>query len=174
VSRHEFEEVLCGEPLDLDYQVKNGEERYKALGATQRGRVLIVDSARRPGACHHGLQCGGGVQKAVPEDMNMRSPTKKRVIPAFASEAEEAEWWYKNRRRLDADFHRASKQGTLKALDRKTLLARLARSKAAKVVSIRLPESDLLLAREQAAELGLPYQTYIKSVLHQALVQRAQ
>jgi len=104
----------------------------------------------------------------------MKSQTKKRVIPAFASEAEEAEWWYKNRRRLDADLQGASKQGALKALDRKTLLARLARSKAAKVVSIRLPESDLVMAREQAAELGLPYQTYIKSVLHQALMQRGQ
>ncbi len=104
----------------------------------------------------------------------MTSRTKKRVIPAFASETEEAEWWYKNRRRLDADFQKAAKQGTLKVLDRKTLLARLARSKAAKVVSIRLPEADLLMAREQAAELGLPYQTYIKSVLHQALLQRGQ
>jgi predicted DNA binding CopG/RHH family protein len=104
----------------------------------------------------------------------MRSQTKKRTIPAFASETEEAEWWYRNRRRLDADFQKVAKRGTLKALDRKTLLARLACSKAAKVVSIRLPESDLLMAREQAAELGLPYQTYIKSVLHQALMQRGQ
>jgi|SRR5580658_941777 predicted DNA binding CopG/RHH family protein len=104
----------------------------------------------------------------------MKSQTKKRVIPAFASEAEEAEWWYKNRRKLDADFQGAAKQGKLKTLDRKTLLARLTLSKAAKVVSIRLPESDLVMAREQAAELGLPYQTYIKSVLHQALVQRGQ
>jgi predicted DNA binding CopG/RHH family protein len=96
------------------------------------------------------------------------------VIPAFASEIDEAKWWDKNRRGLDADFQTAAKQGTLKVLDRKTLLARLTRSKAAKVVSIRLPESDLLMARAQAAELGLPYQTYIKSVLHQALVQRGQ
>jgi uncharacterized DUF497 family protein len=49
VSRHEFEEVLCGEPLDLDYQVENGEERYKALGMTQRGRVLIVVWTPRDG-----------------------------------------------------------------------------------------------------------------------------
>jgi predicted DNA binding CopG/RHH family protein len=104
----------------------------------------------------------------------MKLQTKKRVIPAFASEADEAEWWYKNRRRLDADFQRAAKRGKLKTLDRKTLLARLASSKTAKAISIRLPELDLEMAREQAAQAGLPYQTYIKSVLHQALLQRGQ
>jgi predicted DNA binding CopG/RHH family protein len=36
-------------------------------------------------------------------------------------------------------------------------------------VSIRLPEDDIELARRQATEKGLPYQTYIKSVLQQAL-----
>ena len=40
---------MCGEPLDLDYQVKNGEERYKALGVTLRGRVLIVVWTPRDG-----------------------------------------------------------------------------------------------------------------------------
>jgi predicted DNA binding CopG/RHH family protein len=34
-----------------------------------------------------------------------------------------------------------------------------------------LPESDIALARQQAIEKGLPYQTYIKSLLHQALRQ---
>jgi hypothetical protein len=28
---------------------------------------------------------------------------QKRVIPVFKSESEEAEWWYKNRGRLDKD-----------------------------------------------------------------------
>jgi predicted DNA binding CopG/RHH family protein len=33
------------------------------------------------------------------------------------------------------------------------------------------PEIDIELARQQAARKGLPYQTYIKSLLHQALRQ---
>ncbi len=33
-------------------------------------------------------------------------------------------------------------------------------------------EADLDLARKQAEEKGLPYQTYIKSVLHEALMKR--
>jgi predicted DNA binding CopG/RHH family protein len=95
---------------------------------------------------------------------------EKRVMPAFKSEAEEAEWWYKNRARLDKDLVDAAKKGKLKRLDQSTLKAHLAASKS-RVVSIRLPEHDIELARRQAAEKGLPYQTYIKSVLHQALTQ---
>ena len=93
---------------------------------------------------------------------------EKRVIPTFKSEAEEAEWWYKNRARLDKDFLVAVKKGRLKRLDQTTLNARLAVSRA-RVISIRLPENDIELARRQAAQKGLPYQTYIKSLLHQAL-----
>jgi predicted DNA binding CopG/RHH family protein len=94
----------------------------------------------------------------------------KRTIPAFRSETEEAEWWYKNRATLDKDFLDAAKKGTLKRLDAAALKERLAASKT-RVVSIRLPEGDIDLARHQANQKGLPYQTYIKSVLHQALRQ---
>ena len=92
---------------------------------------------------------------------------RKRVVPTFKSESEEAEWWYKNRARLDKDLVEAKK---LKRLDTATLKARLAASKS-RVVSIRLPVTDIELARQQATQKGLPYQTYIKSVLHQALRQ---
>jgi len=95
---------------------------------------------------------------------------QKRVIPVFKSEAEEAEWWHRNRTRLDKDLLEAAKRGELKRLDQATLKDRLAASKA-RVISIRLPENDIELARRQAAEKGLPYQTYIKSLLHQALRQ---
>ena len=93
---------------------------------------------------------------------------EKRVIPTFKPEAEEAEWWYKNRARLDKDLLEAAKKGRLKRLDQAMLNARLAVSRA-RVISIRLPENDIELARRQAAQKGLPYQTYIKSLLHQAL-----
>lgn len=92
---------------------------------------------------------------------------QKRVIPAFKSESEEAEWWYKNRARLDKDLAGVEKP---KRLDAMTLRAQLASSKS-RLVSIRLAETDIALARQQATRKGLPYQTYIKSVLHQALRQ---
>ena len=95
---------------------------------------------------------------------------QKRMIAAFQSETEEAAWWYRNRAQLDKDLGEAAKKGELKRLDQATLKAHLSASKA-RVVSIRLPEDDIDLARRQAAKKGLPYQTYIKSLLHQALRQ---
>jgi hypothetical protein len=38
-----------------------------------------------------------------------------------------------------------------------------------RLLSIRLPEPDIALAQKLAATKGLPYQTYIKSLLHEAL-----
>lgn len=95
---------------------------------------------------------------------------QKRTIPAFKSEAEEADWWFGNRKRLDQELPQAAKTGQLKRLDRAELRKRLEASKT-RVVSLRLPEIDIELARQQAARKGLPYQTYIKSLLHQALRQ---
>jgi hypothetical protein len=38
-----------------------------------------------------------------------------------------------------------------------------------RLLSIRLPEPDIALAQRLAESQGLPYQTYIKSLLHEAL-----
>ena len=90
-----------------------------------------------------------------------------RQVPRFRSEQEEAEWWDRNRANLDLDFLEAARKGRLQRLDREQLKARI--TGATKVISLRLPEADLALAREQAARKGLPYQTYLKSLLHEAL-----
>jgi predicted DNA binding CopG/RHH family protein len=91
---------------------------------------------------------------------------KKAQIPAFRSESAEAQWWYEHREVLDRDFEKAAKAGTLKKLTREGLLKRLS---ASRVISIRLPEDDLARLRRLAAQNGLPYQTYMKSLLHRAL-----
>jgi hypothetical protein len=95
---------------------------------------------------------------------------QERKLPVFESESEEAKWWYRNRKTLDRDLLESAARGQLRRLGKATLKGRLAASRA-RVVSIRLPENDIELARQQAAEVGLPYQTYIKSLLHQALRQ---
>ena len=38
-----------------------------------------------------------------------------------------------------------------------------------RLLSIRIPEPDIALAQRLAERKGLPYQTYIKSLLHEAL-----
>ena len=55
------------------------------------------------------------------------------------------------------------------------LLQSTAKEKAKlKPVTIRMPPQDLATARRLAAEKGLPYQTYIKVLLREALRREAQ
>jgi len=49
VTPEEFEELMTGEPMYLEYQVGSQEERYKVLGATKAGRVLIAVWTPREG-----------------------------------------------------------------------------------------------------------------------------
>src|SRR5258708_5522652 len=98
----------------------------------------------------------------------------KRVTPAFATEAEEAEWWYKNRNLHGKQLLAAVKNGEAQVLTKEKLRERIAASKKtpAPVVALRIPRADLALARKQAEQKGLPYQTYIKSLLHETLTAR--
>jgi uncharacterized DUF497 family protein len=41
VTPAEFEELMNGEPVYVEYQTQGSEQRYKVLGATKAGRVLI-------------------------------------------------------------------------------------------------------------------------------------
>jgi hypothetical protein len=54
---------------------------------------------------------------------------KKLNVPEFASEAEEAQWWYDRRDELAEAFEVAAAQGEL----RRGSAARLARERAAKL-----------------------------------------
>ena len=99
----------------------------------------------------------------------------ERIVPAFATEAEEAEWWYRNRKVHGEQLLAAVKSGEAQVLTKERLLERIAASKkkmASPVVSLRIPAADLALARKQAEREGLPYQTYIKSLLHETLTAR--
>jgi predicted DNA binding CopG/RHH family protein len=88
---------------------------------------------------------------------------EKRVLPDFKSEAEEAKWWFDNQDELLKDFKLAAEEG------------RLGRGTAARLggiptTTIRLDPDDIALAREQASRKGLKYQTYLKMLVHEALV----
>lgn len=100
------------------------------------------------------------------------------IVPKFATEAEEADWWYKNRKAHSEEFLAAARRGEVQVLTKEKLLARIRASKnkatATLMVSIRIPADDLALARKQAERKGLPYQTYIKSLLHETLAQLEQ
>ena len=91
------------------------------------------------------------------------------VVPKFKTEAEEARWWYDNRDKVEGALSNAMDNGTI----RRTTAQRLtSKAGSSRNITIRMAEADLDLARKQAEERGLPYQTYVKSVLHEALVKR--
>ena len=82
-------------------------------------------------------------------------------MPKFKSEAEEAKWWDKHPDFIADQFEKAAKEGRV--------LRGLPGRGATRSVTIRLAVQDIETAQTAARKLGLPYQTYIKSVLHQAL-----
>ena len=79
------------------------------------------------------------------------------TIPKFKTEAEEAAWWDSHPETAAEIMEQALKSG---AARRKVPL---------KTVTMRLPLADLEAAQDVASRKGLPYQTYIKMVLHEAL-----
>ena len=87
-------------------------------------------------------------------------------IPAFADETEEARWWETHQSRMARAMEAALSAGE----DLTAVPAPLARALAAKNVTIRLSLADLERARTQAERRGLRYQTYVKMLLHQALI----
>lgn len=97
----------------------------------------------------------------------MKQSKKPLVTPKFKTETEEAQWWHKNRDKVELSLMDAMDKGTIHRGTAK-ILTREART--SRNITIRMAEADLALARKQAEAKGLPYQTYIKSVLHQALV----
>ncbi len=92
---------------------------------------------------------------------------EERVIPKFASEAEEAQWWFDNREDLDKDFARALAEGRLR---RRT---EMRPPSPVPTTTIRLDPADIELARAQAEKKGLKYQTYLKMVIHEALLRES-
>jgi predicted DNA binding CopG/RHH family protein len=85
----------------------------------------------------------------------------KTVIPKFKSEKAEAEWWDEHTDVITDLFLQAKKAGKIKRLP-------VVRG-ATRSTTIRLPIADLEMAQEIAEKRGLPYQTFLKGVLHEAL-----
>jgi len=87
--------------------------------------------------------------------------TAKTRIPNFRSEKEEAQWWDAHPEVIIELFMQAKKEGKIKRLP-------VVRG-ATKPVTIRMPVVDIESAQRLAEQRGLPYQTFIKGLLHRAL-----
>lgn len=98
-------------------------------------------------------------------------------IPTFATEAEEAKWWFENEDLIAAEFEKAAKEGRLGRGGVRRLFAEKGipfteppkAPAPTPTTTIRLDPDDIAKARVQAAERGLRYQTYLKMIIHEAL-----
>ena len=94
-------------------------------------------------------------------------------VPKFATEAAEAKWWFDNQDKVLKEFKKAAKEGRLGRGGVRRLFAErgipLPEPKPTPTTTIRLDPEDIAKAREQAAERGLRYQTYLKMIIHEAL-----
>jgi predicted DNA binding CopG/RHH family protein len=97
-----------------------------------------------------------------------RAKIKQVVIPKFSAESEEAAWWDTHRSEIEAEIRERMKQKrplTLRSL--------LDGEKPSRPVTLRIAKEDLEAARQQAAQRGVGYQTYLKMLLRQALWENA-
>jgi predicted DNA binding CopG/RHH family protein len=96
---------------------------------------------------------------------------KKNPTQAQPPATEDAAWWLQNRKLLEKELRAAIHAGETITAEELRRRIEASKQRRAPVVALRIPEADLTLARKQAKQKGLPYQTYIKSLLHQALAQ---
>jgi hypothetical protein len=95
-------------------------------------------------------------------------------IPKFTTEAEEAKWWFENDDLIFKEFQKAAKEGRLGRGGIRRLFAEkgipFKEPKPTPTTTIRLDPEDIAKARVQAAQRGLRYQTYLKMIIHEALL----
>jgi predicted DNA binding CopG/RHH family protein len=84
-------------------------------------------------------------------------------VPRFKSESEEADWWYANRGFVE-DLLEKHGRRVGNGIELEVEL-----KPTTKLISIRLPEVDIERAKKVAARKGIGYQTYLRSVVHEAL-----
>jgi predicted DNA binding CopG/RHH family protein len=97
---------------------------------------------------------------------------KKAIeIPKFATEAEEADWWATREGR---EFLKRAAANAPKSTGRKgsRLVSKLNRTSSVQI-ALRLPEPDIVKARELATRKGIGYQTLLKMLVHEGLRREA-
>jgi predicted DNA binding CopG/RHH family protein len=90
----------------------------------------------------------------------------KIVIPHFATESEEADWWFENREAHDEIMARAMDE------NRTSNLQELLKKRGLEMprVSVKFDYEDVEMARKQAAARGVEVDSYVRDLLHEALM----
>jgi hypothetical protein len=92
-------------------------------------------------------------------------------MPKFCSEREEADWWASNPAFALQVLERAKAEGTL---GRGSIARRVAAAEAAKSAALALDAADLALANKLAENKGIERESYLKELVHTALLKEAE
>jgi hypothetical protein len=92
------------------------------------------------------------------------------IVPKFATETEEADWWYANRDLVEQNFVAAAREGRL---GHGTMMRRMEQRQAQlrEEATIQLDDDDAAKARAAAERRGMPLQSFVKMLVHEALQQ---
>jgi hypothetical protein len=97
---------------------------------------------------------------------------KPIVMPGFANEGQEADWWASPEGR---EFVKRKTAGTGKegAVPKGSRLVGQLNKAGSIQIALRLPKPDLARARELATRKGIGYQTLLKMLVHEGLRREA-
>ena len=98
---------------------------------------------------------------------------EKIVVPHFASESEEADWWFDNREAHGEIMARALHEGLASNEERPAMnLVELLQQRGQELprVSLRFDYDDIALAGKQAEVRGVELESYMRNLLHEALL----
>jgi hypothetical protein len=94
--------------------------------------------------------------------------SERIALPAFQSEAEEADWWFENREQHAEAFVQAMAEGRVK---RTNLAQRVARARGVPVIDMEA--EDISKAQELAQKKGMEVASYLSLLVHEALEREA-
>jgi predicted DNA binding CopG/RHH family protein len=89
-------------------------------------------------------------------------------LPEFASEKEEADWWYDHRKEVSDDFAASAAEGKIRSV-RDMLLEDHNLILPDAFVSLPMSNADLAKVKEIAAKQGLGAEEYLSKAVHAIL-----
>ena len=98
---------------------------------------------------------------------------KQTTIPVFKTESEEADWWSSRAGRAFVKKISAASTADETRPKGSPLVSSLNKSSSVQI-ALRLPETDLAVARRIATRKGIGYQTLLKMLVHEGLEREAQ
>lgn len=92
--------------------------------------------------------------------------SEKIIVPKFETEAEEADWWFDNREAHGEIHARAMDEG------RTMNLRELLKQRGLEVprISVQFDYDDIAKAGKQAAARGVELESYMRDLMHEALL----